>query len=166
MLNVIARKARRADRNNLFKLEGETRMIQFPVSQQKRDTLRRKMRHLGIQEMDFEEHFMRSGGPGGQNVNKVATCVLLIHRPTGLQVKCQHERTQALNRFLARRLLVEKIEKEILGEKAAEQKRVEKIRRQKRRRSRRSKAKTLESKRRQSVKKHLRAPIKSEEDSD
>lgn len=109
-----------------------------------------------IREEDIEERFIRSGGPGGQNVNKVATCVCLRHRPSGLEVKVQRERSQALNRFLARRLLAEKLEALALGRLSAERKRIEKIRRQKRRRSRRAKEKLLAAKRLHSQKKRLR----------
>ena len=65
---------------------------------------------LGVREADIEESFVRSGGHGGQNVNKTSTCVMLVHRPTGVQVKCQETRQQGLNRFIARRLLLDKIE--------------------------------------------------------
>lgn len=114
------------------------------------------MNALGIHERDFDESFIRSGGKGGQNVNKTSTCVYLVHRPTGMAVKCQQERSQALNRFLARRLLVQKIEERILGIKSAAQQHAEKIRRQKRRRSRRAKEKLLADKHHQSEKKQNR----------
>jgi protein subunit release factor B len=104
------------------------------------------MAALGVNESDLEETFVRSGGHGGQNVNKTATCVMLLHRPTRLQVKCQTTRQQGLNRFIARRLLLDKIEKMQTGQVAAEQARVEKIRRQKRKRSRRAKARMLADK--------------------
>ncbi len=126
------------------------------ISPSKEQVLQEKMRSLGILESDLEEQFVRSGGKGGQNVNKVSSCVLLRHRPTGLWVKCQQERSQALNRFLARRLLVEKIERDVLGRKTEEQRRIEKIRRQKRRRSRRAKNKMLADKHHQSEKKQQR----------
>ncbi len=132
-------------------------MNPFGVSETKAESLRQQMLRLGIQEADLEERFIRSGGPGGQNVNKVATCVWLRHPPSGLEVKVQRERSQALNRFLARRLLVEKLEEERLGKLSAEQQRIAKIRRQKRRRSRRAKEKLLASKKRHSKKKKLRA---------
>ena len=135
----------------------------FGVSQAKSDALRKKMERLGIREGDLEERFVRSGGPGGQNVNKVATCVWLRHRPSGLEVKVQRERSQAMNRFLARRLLAEKLEAQILGRHSAEQQRVAKIRRQKRRRSRRAKEKLLRAKRLHSLKKQLRGRPRADE---
>ncbi|MBU0687234.1 MAG: peptide chain release factor-like protein [Candidatus Margulisbacteria bacterium] len=133
-------------------------MFDHFVSQDKQDKLKAKMQRLGINESDIIEKFIRSGGAGGQNVNKTATCVYLKHIPTGIEVKCARERSQALNRFLARRILVDKIESQILGKKSAERRRIEKIRRQKRKRSRRSKEKMLQQKKIQSKKKKFRKP--------
>ncbi|MEQ2008785.1 MAG: peptide chain release factor-like protein [Limisphaerales bacterium] len=104
------------------------------------------MAALGVRESDIEESFVRSGGHGGQNVNKTSTCVMLVHRPTGLQVKCQKTRQQALNRFLARRLLLDKIERLQHGKPSAERARIEKIRRQKHKRSKRAKNRMLADK--------------------
>lgn len=142
---------------------GSKRFMLFPVSAQKQAELERKMRELGVQEQDVVEHFVRSGGKGGQNVNKTATCVYLKHLPTGIEVKMQQERSQAMNRFLARRLMLEKIEEKILGEKSARRQEIERIRRQKRRRSRKSKLKMLEDKRRQGEKKQFRTRVQVEE---
>lgn len=111
---------------------------------------------------DIVEKFLRSQGPGGQNVNKVSTCVFLRHLPTGIEVKCQEERSQAVNRYRARLLLLQKIETVILGKESEEQKRIEKIRRQKRRRSRRSKLKMLEAKRHRGEIKAGRQPVQVE----
>ena len=129
----------------------------YSVSKAKEETLKKKMQDLGISEKDLEEKFVRSGGKGGQNVNKTSTCVYLKHRPSGIEVKCQRERSQALNRFMARRILARKIEALILGEFSEEKKRIEKIKRQKRRRSRRSKEKMLRDKSKKAEKKKMRS---------
>ena len=128
----------------------------FSASSNKEAALKTKMALLGIKEADLEEKFIRSSGKGGQKVNKSSTCVYLKHKPTGIEVKCQKERSQVLNRFLARRILVNKIESLMLGKKAAEQRKIEKIRRQKRKRSRRAKEKMLRYKKMRSEKKELR----------
>ena len=122
----------------------------------------RRMRARGLREEDIEEKFVRSGGHGGQNVNKVATCVMLLHRPTQLQVKCQTTRRQGMNRYLGRLLLLAKIES-LLQEKIEAQRRLqEKIRRQKRRRSRAAQERILRAKHRQSEKKAGRRRVAAE----
>jgi len=131
-------------------------MSNFGVSREKEDALRRKMESLGIFEADIIERFVRSSGKGGQKVNKASTCVYLKHLPTQVEVKCQQERSQAINRFLARRILADKIEAMIRGKESEEQQRIEKIRRQKRKRSKRAKLKMLEEKRKHSQKKRER----------
>ncbi len=130
--------------------------MRFSVGIGKERALKAKMDSLGIKETDLEEKFIRSSKPGGQNVNKTSTCVYLKYKPTGIEVKCQKERSQALNRFLARRILVNKIESLVLGRKSEERRRIEKIRRQKRKRSRRAKEKMLRYKKMRSEKKKLR----------
>ncbi len=122
------------------------------------------MEGLNIRESDIQESFVRSGGHGGQNVNKTSTCVYLKHIPTGLEVKCQKERSQALNRYHARVLLVRKIEQQIRGQQSDEIQKIEKLRRQKRKRSKRAKEKMLADKVVQSKKKRLRAAVVQKED--
>ncbi len=128
----------------------------FTVSNPKEAALKAKMASLGIKESDLEEKFIRSSGKGGQKVNKSSTCVYLKHKPTGIALKCQKERSQALNRFLARRILVNKIESLILGKNREVERKIEKIRRQKRKRSKRAKEKMLRYKKMRSEKKELR----------
>ena len=134
----------------------------FPVSLEKEDQLAQRMAALGVREFEIEESFVRSGGHGGQNVNKVATCVMLLHRPSGLQVKCQDTRQQGLNRFLARKLLLDKIEAREKSRADAERARIEKLRRQKRGRSRAAKQRMLADKLHQATKKEFRRRATSE----
>lgn len=131
--------------------------MQFGVTKSKEDALSAKMARLGIRECDLEEKFIRAAGHGGQKVNKTSVCVYLKHRPTALDVKCQRERSQTINRFLARRILAGKVEALISGKESEERKRIEKIRRQKRRRSKRAREKMLQAKKEQSEKKKMRA---------
>jgi protein subunit release factor B len=119
-------------------------MSRFGVSQEKERALEARLWALGIHEEDLEETFMRSSGPGGQHVNKTSTCVRLLHRPTGLSVKVQHSRSQGLNRFLARRLLADRVERHLCGEDSAQDQQRDRIRRQKQRRARRAKQKRRE----------------------
>ena len=131
----------------------------MPISIEKEKELLDRMQRLGISEDDLQETFIRSSGPGGQKVNKTATCVYLVHVPSGLSVKCQKTRSQAMNRFLARRILLDRMERLQKGRASEERQRIEKLKRQKRKRSKRAKEKMLQAKHRQSEKKSLRTRV-------
>lgn len=135
----------------------------FPVSSHTALKLQCDFERLGIRESDLEESFARSQGPGGQNVNKVSTCVILKHLPSGITVKCQQERSQAMNRYWARRILVDRLDAQIHGVQSAEAKRIAKIKRQKRKRSKRAKDKMLQAKKVHGEKKRLRQSPRGEE---
>ncbi len=113
----------------------------FNVSPKKEKALLDRMRELNVNEDDLEESFIRSSGPGGQKVNKTSSCVCLRHIPTDITVKYQRERSQALNRFFARRMLLDQIELKQRGYLKEDKKRIEKIRSQKRKRRKRAKEK-------------------------
>lgn len=134
-------------------------MSGFPVGKDKEKKLLDKMKRFGVKETDILEKFTRSSGPGGQNVNKNSTCVYLKHIPTGIEIKCQIERSQGKNRYIARKLLLDKIESRLLGIMSQERQRIEKIKRQKRKRSKRAKLKILQMKQKRSEKKHFRSKI-------
>lgn len=113
-------------------------MGKFGVTPQKEAELLRRMAACGLAEADLDERFIRGSGPGGQKVNRTASCVQITHRPTGLEVKMREARSQGLNRFYARRRLCELLEGEQLGAESPEAKRQAKIRKQKARRKRRA----------------------------
>lgn len=131
-------------------------MAKFPVSETKEKDLLERMARLGLNENELTEDFIRGSGAGGQKINKTSVVVLLRHERSGLEVRCQESRSQALNRFIARRILVEKLEERILNRESAKRQEIEKVRRQKRKRSKRAKEKMLEGKKHQSEKKNFR----------
>jgi protein subunit release factor B len=115
-------------------------MADFAVSEEKNRWLKTRMELLGVAETDLEERFVHASGRGGQHVNKSSSCVYLKHLPSGVEVKCMESRSQSLNRFLARRYLLEKVEA-LSGTLTKKELAAEKLRRQKARRKRRSGAK-------------------------
>jgi protein subunit release factor B len=135
----------------------------MPISENKYQQLADRMDQLKIFEKDLVEKFILGSGKGGQKVNKTSSCVYLQHLPTGIEVKCQRERSRELNRYMARKELCDRYEAQILKIKTDKQHEMEKIRRQKRRRTRRQQEKTLEGKRQHSERKALRQkPLRSE----
>ena len=115
-------------------------MVRFGVSEGKAEDLRQRMEALNIHERDIKEKFIRSSGRGGQKVNKTSTCVYLKHLPTGIEVKWMTERSQALNRFFARRELVSRMER-LSGQLTPEKEKVRKARRQKAKKEKRARRK-------------------------
>jgi protein subunit release factor B len=118
----------------------------MPISKEKLQELTERMLRCNIREDDLIEKFILGSGKGGQKINKTASCVYLKHLPSGLEVKCQRERSRELNRYIARKELCEKLENRLFKEKSDKQQAAEKIRRQKKRRTRRQKEKMLQEK--------------------
>jgi len=129
------------------------------VKPEKAVTLEQRMLLLGVREEDIVESFIRSSGPGGQNVNKTSTCVYLKHLPTGIEVKCQRQRSQAMNRSLARHILLSKITNKVQQDNLAKQSLKAKIVRRNRPKPAGLKKKILEGKRKHAEKKSSRKKI-------
>lgn len=122
----------------------------------KKEELAMRMDSLGIKEDDLIEKFILGSGSGGQKINKTSSCVYIKHLPTGIEIKCQRERSRELNRYYARKELCDRFEEQIMKVKTERQQLIEKKRRQKKRRTRRGQEKMLEGKRERSLKKSLR----------
>lgn len=137
-------------------------MSEFPVPVDRASQIARRMARLGVGEEDLRESFVRSSGPGGQNVNKTATCVLLVHVRSGLQVKCQTSRQQGANRLHAREMLLDKLEELARVRRAERQAEAARRRYQKRKRSRAAKERMLADKARRSIKKEQRRQVRPE----
>lgn len=134
-------------------------MINFGISFSKQKAIEDKFIKYNIKDCDLVEKFIHSSGNGGQNLNKVATCVYLRYIPLNIEIKCQKYRTQLLNRYVARKMLVEEIEKNLFDKQSEKQKKIEKIRRQKRKRSKRAKEKVFKAKKLNSLKKKDRQKV-------
>ena len=132
------------------------------IRKEKFDDLHERMAQLGIRDEDLIEKFILGSGSGGQKINKTSSCVYLKHIPTGIEIKCQRDRSREMNRYYARKELCERLEEKIENKKSERQQAIEKIRRQKRRRSRRSKEKMLAGKKMHSTTKSMRQTPKPE----
>lgn len=131
------------------------------IKEEKKIALKMRMNELHIYEDDLIEKFILGSGRGGQKIQKTHSCVYLKHVPSGIEIKCQQERSRDLNRYLARKELVSKIEQKIFKKESLKAKEIHKIKKQKRKRSKRAKDKMLEDKKKHSEKKSLRTNIKS-----
>jgi len=152
----------------IYKPRQANRRVSKPVSDRiisssKLEALQRRMEELDIKESDIQENFIKGSGSGGQKVNKTSSCVQLKHLPTGIEVKCQKTRSQHLNRYYARKELLETIEERLKGAQSKRAAAAAKIRRQKARRTRKSKNKMLADKRQRAETKQLRGRVKREE---
>ncbi len=125
--------------------------------------LRQRMLKLGIREDDLEESFIRGTGAGGQKINKTSSTVVLVHVPTGIEVRCQRERSQSLNRLVARSELCDKLEAKLMAAKLEVRSAVEKKKRQNRKRPRGLKERILEGKHKRSEVKRQRGRVGREE---
>lgn len=114
---------------------------------------------LNVHAEDIDEQFIRGRGKGGQKMNKTSSCVLLKHRPTGIEVRCQRYREQSANRLTAYRLLIQKIDESVRGKESEKAQKIFKLRKQKMRRSRKAKQRMLEEKRHHGMIKEARHPL-------
>lgn len=115
------------------------------VSESKRTALLGRMKRLGIDLGAITERHVKGGGPGGSKINTTANCVVLVHPPTGHTVRCQRDRRLSVNRFLALRELVDRIEEVVSPATSARLRDVDRRRRNRNRRKRRARRKKLEA---------------------
>ncbi len=113
-------------------------MVEFSVSPEKNKSLKETMNALGVNEKDIIEKFIRSSGRGGQKVNKTSSCVYIKHIPTGIEVKCMKNRSQSINRYLARKELLKKLETRTRGIESEVEKKRARVRKQKLKRRKRA----------------------------
>ena len=130
------------------------------MKKEKSEELQERLKRLQVREDDLIEKFILGSGKGGQKINKTSSCVYLKHIPSGFEIKCQRDRSRERNRYLARKELCERLEKQIEGKRSEKEQLIEKIRRQKRRRSRKSKEKMLANKKKTSQLKSLRKEVR------
>lgn len=121
------------------------------VTLDKWNQLKERMKKLSLSEEDLQEKFILGSGSGGQKINKTSSCVYLKHLPSGLEIKCQQDRSRDINRFLARKELCEKIEDQLYPETSPRLQKIEKLRKQKKRRSRKAKNKNTPSEESESI---------------
>ncbi len=124
------------------------------------EALQRRMSRLGIRDEDLEEAFIRGTGAGGQKINKTSSTVVLVHVPTGIEVRCQRERSQSQNRRLAREELCTRLEQRLQAARQEKRDAVEKKKRQNRKRPRGVKERILQSKHKRSEVKQQRGKVR------
>ncbi len=121
-----------------------------------------RLHALRVLVSDVDEKFIRGGGPGGQKINKTSSTVWLRHRPTGIEVRCQAERSQSANRELAWRELCDKLEGRALAAMDAARQEREKGRRQTRQKSRGQKVRMIQAKKHRAGHKARRGRVSDE----
>lgn len=126
------------------------------------DQIESKLAALGTSSADIEERFIRGSGKGGQKINKTSSCVWLRHRPTGVEARCQRERSQLANRELAWADLCEKLAERRRASAALQQQEREKDQRRNRQKSRGQKRRMIASKKHRSAIKARRGRAETE----
>jgi len=108
----------------------------WDITPQKVADLKARIARLAVNLSVIEEQFVKGGGKGGQKINKTSNCVVLKYPPLDIVVRCQRERRRSINRFLALRELVDRIEMRVSPETSERMKEIERIRKRKHRHSR------------------------------